>query len=293
MIDDIISSIKQDPDAYCIGEPSLQVSLLKSATQLCQLEEYFSKEIVMIMNSLTTCDAGDLGETLKYLKQNNVKINIIHLGAQLDICKRLTRETKGILSVPNSEADLEECLIKLSKPPPMNREEEACEKSTMVKMGFPTFRKPSAVGAGGTGSLSRQNSTMLPTASGSVSKYKMVSKMEPNSQMELQNVSFLSNESHQCPQCRVHIHTLPSQCPTCGLQLITAAHLARSHHHLFPVKKFKTPKEPSQNDTLQPLTSTCEACGTPDVKVAIEPDSNKRICLDCELFMREKLHFSF
>ena len=58
MIDDIISSIKQDPDAYCIGEPSLQVSLLKSATQLCQLEEYFSKEIVMIMNSLTTCDAA-------------------------------------------------------------------------------------------------------------------------------------------------------------------------------------------------------------------------------------------
>ena len=93
------------------------------------LDEYFSKEIVVIMNSLTTCDSGDLRETLDYMGENGVKINVIHLGAQVEICKTVAKTTGGRLVVPNNELEFEEALIKMSKPPP-----KIDNKSKMMKM---------------------------------------------------------------------------------------------------------------------------------------------------------------
>jgi len=300
MLDNIAAMIKKDPDAYCLGEPSLQIALLKAATQLCMLDEYFSKEIVVIMNSLTTCDSGDVRETLDYMNENGVKINVIHLGAQVEICKTVAKTTGGKLVVPNNELEFEEALIKMSKPPPKidnkskmmkmsenpenngnqqnnseNSVENSSSKSTMLKMGFPLFKK--------------YNSTVI--TNGQSNRFRMVSRMAPNSQMELKHEANLSNESYQCPQCRVHVSCLPIQCPTCNLQLVTSAHLARSHHHLFPVKKFKNKNEGGKNGDSE--ISSCDACGVNNVKVGKNPDSGKRFCLDCELFMREKLHFAF
>merc|ERR1712062_285246 len=149
-------------------------------------------------------------------------------------------------------------------------------KSTMLKMGFPLFKKYNS-----------------PTHSNLHTEFRMVSKMTPNSHMELKHEASLSNESYQCPQCKVHVSQLPIQCPTCNLQLVTSAHLARSHHHLFPVKKFKTEYVESQTGDKIIKKSSCDACGIDNVEVGLNPDTGKRFCLDCELFMREKLHFSF
>lgn len=41
-----------------------------------------------------------------------------------------------------------------------------------------------------------------------------------------------------CPRCCSLQAQLPSRCHVCGLTLVSSPHLARSYHHLFPVKPF-------------------------------------------------------
>ena len=43
---------------------------------------------------------------------------------------------------------------------------------------------------------------------------------------------------YTCPKCKARVVELPSQCHVCGLSLVSSPHLARSYHHLFPVKPF-------------------------------------------------------
>jgi len=42
-----------------------------------------------------------------------------------------------------------------------------------------------------------------------------------------------------CPQCLSKHCELPVECRACGLTLVSAPHLARSYHYLFPVDPFK------------------------------------------------------
>ena len=41
-----------------------------------------------------------------------------------------------------------------------------------------------------------------------------------------------------CPRCLALVAELPSSCHVCGLTLVSSPHLARSYHHLFPIKPF-------------------------------------------------------
>jgi hypothetical protein len=42
-----------------------------------------------------------------------------------------------------------------------------------------------------------------------------------------------------CPRCKARVGELPSRCHVCGLTLVSSPHLARSYHHLFPVRPFQ------------------------------------------------------
>ncbi len=42
-----------------------------------------------------------------------------------------------------------------------------------------------------------------------------------------------------CSRCRSKVCALPTTCPACGLTLILSTHLARSYHHLFPLRNWK------------------------------------------------------
>lgn len=48
----------------------------------------------------------------------------------------------------------------------------------------------------------------------------------------------LGAAGHLCPQCGSKYCELPVECRACGLTLVSAPHLARSYHHLFPVDNF-------------------------------------------------------
>jgi len=56
-------------------------------------------------------------------------------------------------------------------------------------------------------------------------------------QATLMRMGFPINEGknkYVCPQCRYRVTALPTTCPVCRLPLVSAPHLARSYHHLFP-----------------------------------------------------------
>ena len=58
-----------------------------------------------------------------------------------------------------------------------------------------------------------------------------------------------------CPQCSAKYCELPVECRGCGLTLVSAPHLARSYHHLFPMAPF------TELPSAQADTDTCAGCG--------------------------------
>lgn len=61
------------------GEPSLQNSIELALKSLRLLPSHASKEILIIVGALTTCDPGDINETIKVYTNNNIYIKIIIL----------------------------------------------------------------------------------------------------------------------------------------------------------------------------------------------------------------------
>jgi transcription initiation factor TFIIH subunit 2 len=48
----------------------------------------------------------------------------------------------------------------------------------------------------------------------------------------------LKPRGYICPRCASRLCELPTTCPVCSLQLVSAPALARSYHHLFPVPPY-------------------------------------------------------
>ncbi len=77
------------------------------------------------------------------------------------------------------------------------------------------------------------------------------------SHIENETSSLMGNNSgYNCPQCGSRYCELPVECKQCGLTLVSAPHLARSYHHLFPIKPFI-------ERTEVPEMTHCFACAKP------------------------------
>ena len=63
----------------------------------------------------------------------------------------------------------------------------------------------------------------------------------------------ISTGGHYCPQCFSKYCDLPVECKVCALTLVSAPHLARSYHHLFPIKPYDEIDFDNQTDK-------CYAC---------------------------------
>lgn len=49
----------------------------------------------------------------------------------------------------------------------------------------------------------------------------------------------LKSEGYLCPRCLTKVCDIPTDCNVCDLMIVSAPHLARSYHHLFPVKAYE------------------------------------------------------
>jgi transcription initiation factor TFIIH subunit 2 len=107
---DVLRAIADRHKLEPIGEPSLQnaiemarntmrsvvqITTLTYLTLLSHLPTHSSREILIIFGSLTTCDPGNIHETLGDCVKNKIRISVVALAAEMKICRDLCDKTGG------------------------------------------------------------------------------------------------------------------------------------------------------------------------------------------------------
>ncbi|XP_023933479.1 general transcription factor IIH subunit 2 [Lingula anatina] len=240
----------------CQGEPSLQNSLELAMQTLRHMPGHASREILIIYGSLTTCDPGDIYETVKSLKELNIRCSIIGLAAEVQICKKICQETKGSYHVILDETHFRDLLTYHVTPPPARNNAE----SSLIRMGFPHHQ---------------------------LSGNKEEKPAMCMCHLDSQTFQGFRSGGYFCPQCKSKYCELPVECKACGLTLVSAPHLARSYHHLFPLESYK-----EVQDKSSVLQSHCFSCQTEFTEhpVYVCGRCQKGFCIDCDVFIHEALH---
>lgn len=182
------------------GDASLQNAIDLAVGSLRSIPPYGHREVLMLYAALSTCDPGNIMDSIKAAKQQRVRISLVGLSAEVHICRVTAQDTGGTYTVATGEAHLEQLVRSHAVPPPTP---PGSTGASLVKMGFPA-----------------KNSDLPGTAA----------FVGPD--CELRPGGFT------CPRCKARAAELPSKCHVCGLTLVSSPHLARSYHHLFPVKPF-------------------------------------------------------
>mmetsp|Transcript_35763 Transcript_35763/g.75276 ORF Transcript_35763/g.75276 Transcript_35763/m.75276 type:complete len:590 (-) Transcript_35763:75-1844(-) len=223
------------------GEFSLQNGIEVAGRSLGYAPRYGSREIIVIMSALATCDPGDiLGETMPRLLHAGIRVSTVALQAEVHICKKLAEYTGGMAGVCLNTVHLRDLLMGHAIPPPVHASENdgnsqsdanevTCE---FVEMGFPSREGgdvPTLVHSSGGAPKDRNGDGGVAAA---------INPATADDRRSNRLINF-ARTGYVCPRCRSRCSDLPSDCAVCGLRLILAPHLARTFHHLFPVRPFE------------------------------------------------------
>lgn len=202
----------------------------------------------MIYGALLSSDPGDIHDTINNLIADRIRVSMVGLAAQVAICAELCSRTNGgsdgCYSVAKDEDHFRELFLLTTTPPPTLQAEQS--SASLLMMGFPSRTK--------TDLFVDPNRAKNP---GDPKKKKRASDKKDA-------ISFcachhkLCREGYSCTRCSTKVCRLPAECPACGLTLILSTHLARSYHHLFPLRNWVTvPWSDAHRSTA------CYACLTP------------------------------
>lgn len=223
-------------------------------------------------------DPGDIHQTIGSLVTDRIRVSIVGLSAQVAICDELCSKTNGgdngSYSIALHEEHFRELLLAITTPPVTRTQEQS--NASLLMMGFPSRT----------------------LAFGDQIHYCACHNRP-------------ARESYECTRCSSRVCRLPAECPGCGLTLILSTHLARSYHHLFPLRNWvevpwsKAKRSKACYSCLSPFPAApssmkgkgkttnalysqvkglsessryaCEVCGN-------------HFCIDCDLFAHEVLH---
>lgn len=221
------------------------------------------------MASLTTCDPSDIQTTIDSLVAANVRVSFIGLSAEIQVCKRISKATKGSYYVILDEHHFKELLSEHLQPPPAS----VSTTSSLVRMGFPC---PSSV------------DPLLRTAPSHCVCHLGQNGSTDNDSINNSghsNPTEVSKIGYFCPQCFAKYCDLPVECRNCNLTLVSAAHLARSYHHLFPVEEF------IEEASIVGKSGQCHSCNlTESGNLFRCKNCGNNFCHECDLFIHETLH---
>ena len=134
----------QAATSACGGEPSLQNSLELAMQTLRHMPTYATREVLAVMGSLTTCDPGDINNTIEACKTANIRCSVISLAAEVRIYKKLAKDTEGVFSVTLDDVHLRDLLHDHVEPPPSTVGAEP----SLIKMGFPSHASSESASLG-------------------------------------------------------------------------------------------------------------------------------------------------
>lgn len=237
----------------CAGVASIQNVLEMSAQLLSTVPQYGTKEVVLVFGSLSTCDPGDIAETIKKLRAEKVRVSVVHLQAELFVCKRVAEATGGTHLVVQGRESFRTHLESHVTPPPELVREMASRKMSgrLVRMGFPRRRETDVLSWGFQGATDR-----------------------------------MSTAGYHCPRCDTKAMDLPTTCQVCSLPLVSSPQLARSYHHLFPLANFE---ELAAGGKSQADCEGCgEAFGEKDLRLRCK-GCGSVFCWRCDEFMHDEL----
>lgn len=211
---DHINAIKGLRSQEPKGNPSLQNTLEMARAALYHTPSHGTREVLIIHGALLTSDPGDIYDTIRSCVKDKIRVSIIGLAAQLFICAEIcSRTNAGDTSTYNvalDEVHYRELLMSITTPPVMRNDQLSTSASStaqqnagaaLLMMGFP---------------------------SRTVEKTPTLCACHGN----------LTRGGYLCSRCNAKVCSLPATCPTCDLTLILSTHLARSYHHLFPLKNW-------------------------------------------------------
>lgn len=257
-----IAALKKIRKQETKGNPSLQNALEMARGILYHVPSHSTREVLVIFGALFSSDPGDIQQTIDALVRDQIRVRIIGLAAQVAVCKEISLRTnygdESAYGVILNDAHFKDLLNESTAPLAMNSLATQ-NASTLVKMGFPSR-------------ISEVTSTLCSCH------------------------SKVTRGGYICPRCYAKVCALPSQCPCCELTLVFSTHLARSYHHLFPLKPYlDVPKK------FAYLHSQCFSCQSvfPHYKTIIDDGNTHRFsctdcrnffCIDCDLYVHETLH---
>lgn len=113
--------------------------------------------------------------------------------------------------------------------------------------------------------------------------------------------SEIKSEGFLCPRCLAKVCDVPTDCDICGLMIVSSPHLARSYHHLFPVKAYEAV---TSMDELQNPAKNCHACSRTFPATALPhtsegmspigryrcPECHHDFCSECDVFVHDVVH---
>ena len=105
-------------DKLCQTEPSVQNSLELCMATFRHIRSHSSRECLLILGSLNTCDPGDILSTIAECKRLRIRASIIGLSAEVHICRKICTELEGIYSVILDETHLNDLFQKVAFPLP-------------------------------------------------------------------------------------------------------------------------------------------------------------------------------
>ena len=221
---------------------------------------YGSREVLVLLSALSTCDPGNIFDALKSAQAAKLKVSIVGLSADMHISRRIAEDSGGTYNVALSKEHLDELVMQLCTPPAVPKDSAA---ANLVRMAFPNkdaegTEHAAFVGEGGN----------------------------------------VTSGAYTCPVCKSKNAHIPGNCHVCGVQLIASAHLARSYHHLFPLPGFA--EVPLTNGMAAHTCAFCQLAFKrqlpgPQAVLAPEvaykcPRCHSLCCADCDEFVHDHLH---
>ncbi|KAJ3551969.1 hypothetical protein NM688_g4403 [Phlebia brevispora] len=139
---DVLQAISERHKLEPSGDPSLQNAIELARSSMSHLPTHSSREILIIFGSLTTCDPGNIHETLDACVRDKIRISIVALAAEMKICRELCDKTGGQFGVALNEGHFRDLLFELIPPPaqqPIARGKGTVNPAAdLMMMGFPT-----------------------------------------------------------------------------------------------------------------------------------------------------------
>ncbi|KAF2755362.1 TFIIH basal transcription factor complex, subunit SSL1 [Pseudovirgaria hyperparasitica] len=211
------------------GSPSLQNALEHARASLHHTPSHGTREVIIILGALLSLDPGDIFKTISACVADHLRVAIIGMAGRLRICQEICAKTNAndpsSYTVALDQTHFRELLLATTTPPVIRKPTaaaQAANPASLLLMGFP--------------SRVIEDSPTLCACHGQ-----------------------LTRGGYTCSRCMAKVCSLPSTCPSCHLTLILSTHLARSYHHLFPLRNWV---EVSWQRALKKGSVQCTGCLT-------------------------------